>query len=242
MKNQTQTHGTCGGGLEIHRGRTDQPFRPTVEGRLVLGSARECDVRLGSAGMPAVHSQVHVDDGGEAWIEAIAADPPLLVNGESCDTMVLSEGDRIVVGPFAFTWRAVGDKSAAAAAVSADAAAAADSDELLLSELLDRLERDMALVAGRDEATRRAAATVVEAALETIYGGVAGSRPVEGDRAALVAKLDELTQRIEANESAHAESVSDLLDTQERLVAQVESLVSRLMGEQSGDDGLRASA
>ena len=240
MKNQTQIHGTCGGGLEIHRGRTVQPFRPTVEGRLVLGSARECDVRLGSAGMPAVHSQVHVDDGGEAWIEAIAADPPLLVNGESCDTVVLSEGDRIVVGPFAFTWRAVGDKSAAAAAVSADAAA--DSDELLLSELLDRLERDMALVAGRDEATRRAAATVVEAALETIYGGVAGSRPVEGDRAALVAKLDELTQRIEANESAHADSVSDLLDTQERLVAQVESLVSRLMGEQSDDDGLRASA
>jgi hypothetical protein len=190
--------------------------------------------------MPAVHSQVHVDDGGEAWIEAIAADPPLLVNGESCDTMVLSEGDRIVVGPFAFTWRAVGDKSAAAAAVSA--AAAADSDELSLSELLDRLERDMALVAGRDEATRRAAATVVEAALETIYGGVAGSRPVEGDRAALVTKLDELTQRIEANETAHAESVSDLLDTQERLVAQVESLVSRLMGEQSDDDGLRASA
>lgn len=240
MKNQTQIHGTCGGGLEIHRGRTVQPFRPTVEGRLVLGSARECDVRLGGAGMPAVHSQVHVDDGGEAWIEAIAADPPLLVNGESCDTMVLSEGDRIVVGPFAFTWRAVGDKSAAAAAVSA--AAAADSDELSLSELLDRLERDMALVAGRDEATRRAAATVVEAALETIYGGVAGSRPVEGDRAALVTKLDELTQRIEANETAHAESVSDLLDTQERLVAQVESLVSRLMGEQSDDDGLRASA
>jgi hypothetical protein len=236
MKNQTQIHGTCGGGLEIHRGRTVQPFRPTVEGRLVLGSAPECDVRLGGAGMPAVHSQVHVDDGGEAWIEAIAAEPELLVNGEPCDTMVLSEGDKIVVGPFAFTWHAVGDKSAAAAA------AVGDSDELPLSELLDRLERDMALVAGRDEATRRAAATVVEAALETIYGGVAGSRPVEGDRAALVAKLDELTQRIEANESAHAESVSDLLDTQERLVVQVESLVSRLLGEQSGDDGLRASA
>lgn len=231
MKNQTQTDGTILSGLEIQRGRTVQPFRPTVAGRLVLGSAPECDLRLGGAGMPAVHSQVHVD-GGKAWIEAIAADPLLLVNGEPCDTVALSDGDTIVVGPFAFTWRAVGEP----------AVAVSDSEELSLSELLDRLERDMALVAGRDEASRRAAATVVEAALETIYGGSAGSRPVGGDRDALLAKLDELTQRIEANESAHAESVSGLLDTQERLVSQVESLVTRLLGEQSGDDGMRASA
>ena len=199
----------------------------------MLGSAVECDLRLGGAGMPAVHSQVHVDE-GKAWIEAIAADPVLLVNGEPCDTVALSEGDTIVVGPFAFTWRAAGEP----------AAAASDVEELSLSELLDRLERDMALVAERDEASRRAAATVVEAALETLYGGGggAGSRPAGGNRDALLAKLDELTQRIEANESAHAESVSGLLDTQERLVSQVELLVARLLGEQSGDDGMRASA
>ena len=181
--------------------------------------------------MPAVHSQVHLD-GGRAWIEALAADPPLLVNGEPRDTVVLSDGDVIVVGLFAFTWRAAGDL----------VEAAGESSGLSVSDLVDRLERDMAMVVESDESTRRAAATVVEAALETIYDGGAGSRPVAADRDGLGAKLDELTRRIESHETAHAEAVSSLLDTQERLVVQVESLVVRLLDEQSADDGLRASA
>ncbi len=231
MKHPTQIVRDGGSGLEIHRGRTGQPFRPIVDGRLVLGSAPECDLRLGGAGMPAVHSQVHVD-GGCAWVEAVSADPPLLVNGEPCDTMTLADGDVIVVGPFAFTWRASGDQ------VEADP----QTSELSVSELVDRLERDMAMVAESDEVTRRAAATVVEAALETIYEGGAESRPAAADPNGLVAKLDELTRRIEVHEAAHAEAVSSLLDTQERLVVQVESLVVRLLDEQSDGDGLRASA
>ena len=54
--------------------------------------------------MPSVHSQIHAD-GGRAWIEAVAADPPLLVNGEPKDMTSLADGDMIMVGPFAFTWR-----------------------------------------------------------------------------------------------------------------------------------------
>ncbi len=238
MSRENRNAGSCVSGLEIQRGRTGQPFRPLVEGRLVLGSAPECDVRLGGAVMPAVHSQVH-EDGGRAWIESLSADPPLLINGRECDTWVLTDGDVIVVGPFAFTWRSDGGVAESVSSLV----------EQPLSDLLDQLDRDMTLVAESAETTRRAASTVVEAALATIYGdaadaGVADLGPdVETVRRdEMSAKFDELTRRFEAHESAHAESVSSLLDSQERLASQVEVLVSRLLDERSGGSGYRASA
>jgi hypothetical protein len=185
--------------------------------------------------MPAVHSQVH-EDGGRAWIESLSADPALLINGRECDTWVLTDGDVIVVGPFAFTWRSDGGVAESVSSLV----------EQPLTELLDQLDRDMTLVAESAETTRRAASTVVEAALETIYGGAGSadlSSEVEtGRRDEMSAKFDELTRRFEAHESAHAESVSSLLDSQERLASQVEALVSRLLDERSGGSGYRASA
>ena len=185
--------------------------------------------------MPAVHSQVH-EDGGRAWIESLSADPALLINGRECDTWVLTDGDVIVVGPFAFTWRSDGGVAESVSSLV----------EQPLTELLDQLDRDMTLVAESAETTRRAASTVVEAALETIYGGAGGadlSSEVEtGRRDEMSVKFDELTRRFEAHESAHAESVSSLLDSQERLASQVEALVSRLLDERSGGSGYRASA
>ena len=235
MSRENRNTGSRVSGLEIQRGRTGQPFRPLLEGRLVLGSAPECDVRLGGAGMPAVHSQVH-EDGGRAWIESLSADPPLLINGRECDTWVLTDGDVIVVGPFAFTWRSDGGVAESVSSLV----------EQPLTELLDQLDRDMTLVAESAETTRRAASTVVEAALETIYGDAGGadlSSEVEtGRRDEMSAKFDELTRRFEVHESAHAESVSSLLDSQERLASQVEALVSRLLDEQSGGSVYRASA
>ena len=220
----------CAGGLEIHRGRTGYRFRPVIGKRLVLGSAPECDLRLGGAGMPPVHSQVHVD-GGRVWIEAISADPPILINGEPCQMNLLVDGDVIALGPFAFTWRSA----------EAPVVAASPAENLSMDELVERLEQDMAMVADRDATTRQAVATVVEAALETLYGG----KPVPSEVAGgggLEEKLDELVRRIEAHEAAHAAAVESLMDTQERLVAQVGSLVAQLLDERSGGESLRASA
>ena len=216
--------------MEIHRGRTGYRFRPVIGKRLVLGSAPECDLRLGGAGMPPVHSQVHVE-GGRVWIEAISADPPILVNGEPCQMIPLVDGDVIALGPFAFTWRAA----------EVPVVAASLAENLSMNELVERLEQDMAMVADRDETTRQAVATVVEAALETLYVDKPAPREVVGG-GGLEEKLDELVRRIEAHETAHAAAVESLMDTQERLVAQVGSLVARLLDERSGGDGLRASA
>ena len=228
----SESNRTSGSGLQIHRGRTGQPFRPIVGGRLVLGSAPECDLRLGGAGMPSVHSLIHAD-GGRAWIESVAADPPLLVNGEPKDMTSLADGDMIMVGPFAFTWRT----SEGVVEPTANVATG-----LSVADLVDRLERDIAMVVESDVVTRRAAATVVEAALETLYGGEANVPVVGADRDGLGAWRDELSRRIESQEKAHAEAVSSLLDTQERLVAQIESLVHRLLDEETGGEELRASA
>ncbi|GIS60143.1 MAG: hypothetical protein CM1200mP2_23680 [Planctomycetaceae bacterium] len=91
-----------------------------------------------------------------------------------------------------------------------------------MDELVERLEQDMAMVADRDATTRQAGATVVEAALETLYDGKPVPREVAGV-GAWKGKLDELVRRIEAHETAHAAAVESLMDTQERLVAQVGS-------------------
>ena len=107
--------------------------------------------------------------------------------------------------------------------------------------LVERLEQDMAMVADRDATTRQAVATVVEAALETLYDGKPVPREVAGG-GGLEEKLDELVRRIEAHETAHAAAVESLMDTQERLVAQVGSLVAQLLDERSGGESLRASA
>lgn len=230
MRQSIQIDQGCAGGLEIHRGRTGYRFRPVIGNRLVLGSAPECDLRLGGAGMPPVHSQVHVGPGG-VWLEAMSLDPPLVVNGEPCQMTRLVDGDVIGLGPFAFTWRAA----------EVPVAAASPAEELSTDELVERLERDMALVADQDETTRRAVATVVEAALGTLYGDTPTTNEVTTG-GGLAEKLDELARRIEAHETAHAAAVESLLDTQERLVAQVASLVARLLDEQSGGESLRASA
>ena len=58
--------------LEICRGRTDHPLRPVQSPRFLIGSSPRCDLRLGGAEIPPLHTLIFVD-GADIWVEAMAS-------------------------------------------------------------------------------------------------------------------------------------------------------------------------
>ncbi len=236
----TQPSSDCTGsrraafGLEICRGRSEHSFRPISGNRFVIGSAPECDLRLGGDTVPVVHSQIHID-GGKAWVEAVAADPPLLINGEDRETARLADGDTIGIGGFGFTWKAP-------CSLESDLV---EATSLTAAELIDRLEADLELVSRHATAVRRGATTLLEASLGRIYGDSVVAEQatvVPGDDQTLAVRLEELVRRMDARESEYTEVIASLLEGQDRLSAQLELVVNRLAGQQPDGESLRASA
>jgi hypothetical protein len=87
--------------LEVLRGLTQFPRRPFPVGRFLIGSGTDCDLRLGGAEIPVLHSVLLVDSAG-VTLEAVAGSPPLAVNGNTCQTTRLRYGDVIAIGGFEF--------------------------------------------------------------------------------------------------------------------------------------------
>lgn len=90
--------------LEVGRGRTEHPRRPVLKDRFLIGSAPECDLRLGGDTIPALHSILY-RDGVDVWLDAVAANPPLRVNGTATTSARLQDGDRVEIGTFQLTVR-----------------------------------------------------------------------------------------------------------------------------------------
>lgn len=85
--------------LEIQRGQTAFPVRPILGNRFLIGSASCCDLCLGSAAVPQLHSILNVN-GTEVELEAISQFPSLKVNGESVQRATLRDADVIEIGKF----------------------------------------------------------------------------------------------------------------------------------------------
>lgn len=84
--------------IEIRGGRTRFPRRPITGDRLLIGSGSNCHLQLGG-GMPMAHSVI--SRGPEGWlIEALVAEPRLIVRGEATRKATLQDGDVVQLGPF----------------------------------------------------------------------------------------------------------------------------------------------
>ena len=202
--------------LEICRGETQFSRRPIPGRRCLIGGDSGCDLQLGSDLVPSRHSQIRVD-GQTIWVEALADDPPLLINGRPERTAVLADGDRIEIGPFEIILHAPANTSGGAVDPGLS--------ELTASELIDLLERDQQLV----EQHEQSVLSGVEAMLDA-----AGARRTDTpDR--LAARLDQLAiqiegheKRITGREEAFAEIVASLLDGQDQLAGQLGQVLSLL--------------
>jgi hypothetical protein len=87
--------------IEIERGRTQFPRRPFRGERLLIGAGSNCELQLGGAGIPILHSLIH-RDGSNLRVEAIVDSPRLIVAGRPVREAIVTDGDRIEVGSFAF--------------------------------------------------------------------------------------------------------------------------------------------
>jgi predicted component of type VI protein secretion system len=146
--------------LEIGRGRTEHRRRPVQSSRFLIGSSSRCDLCLGGADVPPLHSMICVT-GVEAWLEAMANIPELLVNGRPEKSVRLKDGDTLRIGPFELIVHLAASVPAVAEVLPAQAAAAANNDlqipepgELSPLELVERIEAATQLVNDYEERSR----------------------------------------------------------------------------------------
>ena len=153
--------------LEVTKGQTRFRRRPVTSPRFLIGAGSTCDLRLGGAGMSALHSIITIA-GREIAIEAIAAEPALTVNGRLVQNSVLHDGDVITVGEVELLARLEATRSPVGAlAASLPAALPADVErpaaDFSAAELIDLIEQEERLIEDFEERQRVGANALVEA-------------------------------------------------------------------------------
>ncbi len=145
--------------LEIGRGRTEQRRRPVESPRFLIGSSERCDLCLGGAQIPPLHSMI-LTDGNDAWIEAVAASPELLINGRAERSGRLKDQDRVRIEPFEMIVHLSANAPAVQTSVpSSSVASIAQSEatevgDLSALELVERIEAATELVNDFEQRSR----------------------------------------------------------------------------------------
>ena len=132
--------------LEITRGSTEHRRRPVNRSRYLIGAGDACDLRLGGEKMPALHSII-ATEGNEITLEAIAAEPALVVNGSQVDSVPLHDGDVITIGGVEILARVETGSTPAGSApladtITSDTSSARPLAELSADELVDMIEQE----------------------------------------------------------------------------------------------------
>jgi Inner membrane component of T3SS, cytoplasmic domain len=266
--------------LEITRGRTRFRRRPVTSPRFLIGSGATCDLRLGGDAMPALHSIITIS-GNEISLEAIAAEPRLILNGRPVQSGQVHDGDLIGIGEVELLARLEAGQAPAGAAESAGTRTTTVEDErenseLSAAELVDRIEREQHEVDDFERRQRVAAEGLLAAVMgrlarpATATGHATGVRaPVQAPhflskRPQILAaqarlasepapilqrevedlgrQLTSLSQEMQGNsqraserEAHYVAAADQLLDTQERLVSQLEAVIEQVQVLKAGD-------
>ncbi len=122
-------------------------------GRHLIGSGRNCAIRLNDAAIPPIHSQISVAE-NELYLEAIEPRPHVLLAGKVTNEALLQDGDRLTIGDHEFQFSQVNCKSETA-----------DNDRTV-SELVDLLEQEFLLIDHLEAGRREGADALLDAVLE----------------------------------------------------------------------------
>jgi pSer/pThr/pTyr-binding forkhead associated (FHA) protein len=87
--------------LEIVRGAAQRRMRLVKPPVYLIGSAADCDLVLGDASFPAVHTYLYVTATGISC-RHIGEGPKLLVNQQAIEAGRLADGDRLRLGSYEF--------------------------------------------------------------------------------------------------------------------------------------------
>lgn len=235
--------------LEICSGRTRFPLRPVRSTRFLIGAGEGCDLQLGGANMPPLHSIVHVNH-VEALLETVALTPPLKVNGLVVESVLLQDGDEISIGPFEFVAhrRSPSMENHRAEPLSADASAAdmdvetcepVDVENVSAADLADLIEREEQFVEQFQHRRRLGADALLDAIGERI-ASAAGSEVDFTDEIPadlnyvlqqvniLSIELERQARRLTEREEEYVEITTTVFEVQQKLTTQLESMVTRL--------------
>jgi hypothetical protein len=269
--------------LEITRGRTRFRSRPVTGPRFLIGGGVTCNLRMGGADIPVLHSIITISN-GEVHLEAIAPAPVLIVNGRGVREVELFDGDVIAIGDVELRARLVAWHPPAAIQAADTQLAYGDEGESPLAELsalelIDRIEAEERLI---DEFEERRL-TGARALVENVFSRVDRSRgirrhqatrprvvpaphflskrpqvlagrsrsveaalPLDADDSQLLdgfdelgRQLTELSQELQTSaarstlrESHYAEATELLMQTQDKLATQLETLASQVAANQ----------
>lgn len=237
--------------LEICRGRTRFPQRPISGPRYFIGSGPGCDLRLGGPDFPALHSLIQTRENG-VWFETLADAPTVCINGEPTHGEWLRDGDRIEIGAFQFLAHLLPMLPPIAINTSGlPRRAPAQLSELSASELADRLHDEMTEVEHFEHARQAGGHALLQALRRrdlltpqspSIYTAPQAQPQTVAtasttaqhdfqtdldrlckDLADLTSTLERRSETISKREIQFAQAAESLLETQRRLVAQLES-------------------
>ncbi len=155
--------------LEIRRGKTNFPLRPISGERFLIGAGSHCHLQLGGDHVPMLHSLL-VIEGQTVHLEAVIAEPPLLVNGEACRMVELRDEDLVSIGDFEFvfhrlvTSEPVSQPSAPECSDLDQVSSVADLSRLSALELVNLIEEEAQHISAFNRSREQGAAGLIDAA------------------------------------------------------------------------------
>lgn len=238
--------------LEISRGKSKFRSRPVHEGRFLIGAGSTCHLQLGGDQVPMLHSVIESNDDGLS-IEAIVAQPPLMINGRQRRSAHLSAGDVIEIGAFEFVVHSEANAGAdepGAASVETEIdpglSETEDLSQLSASELVDRISELEDFAADLHDEREQGALNLLRAIRQAGNGDAHGEHDTRYD--GVVKTLSMLADQVVAQaaqfaerEQAWQQALFSVQDTQQRIILQLAQLAQAVQQPPQAV-GTRASA
>lgn len=217
--------------LEIRRGKTNFPLRPISGDRFLIGAGSHCHLQLGGEHVPMLHSLL-VIQGESASLEAVVSEPPLLVNGEVCRLVELSDEDAVTIGDFEFVFHRLLSSEPQAQVAVTEVSVPFEVDQLAkfsAAELVSRLEQEVGTIDDYETRRELGAAALLDAALRHGEGTHPAIVPMATFRLTepSVLKIDPQTESLTTGtdrESEFMKRARQLQDAQQQLAQQLAEL------------------
>jgi len=247
--------------LEILSGKTKFPNRPMPRGRLSIGAGQKCWLQLGGPGIPEIHSWLEVGR-KEIALYVFEEEPAIQVNGSKVQFALLKGGESLQIGTFEFQIHTQiidePDKSWMKPHLTPQQLSNLKNEleekpleKLSAEELVDMLETEMHAIEQQESRERAGLHRLLSSVRETQeeMGLQAEEEPelfqipeLQSRQSTddFVSRIEEVTrslrersESLHVQESGYAKAAESLLLTQQRLIEQMDQLISALDSEES---------
>ncbi len=223
-----------------------QPIEPIALGEFRIGSAPHCQLRLGDATIPDIHTVLTVERSG-VLLQSRVTDPPVLVNGTPTTESLLLDGDLVELEDHRLLFRMVAEEDR----ITLDESAFTTHDEDNSADrLVEKLDEQFDLI---EELTRTPDQAVVELLTEVAKTATSQQQTATQPGGAKLAateleQVKNLLQRHHEASRLRMESLTEVLDNvvrQQKLIADTLEVMSARIQALDTDNGYnqhRASA